>query len=60
MEIMENCVFDNNVGFKEISSITNKDYYTYTHGVNIGLYSMIFGIKFKMGRDDIRELGLGG
>ena len=32
MEIMEDCISDNNVGFKAISQITNKDYYTYTHG----------------------------
>lgn len=60
MEIMEDCISDNNVGFKAISQITNKDYYTYTHSVNVGLYCMTFGVKLKMGRDDVRELGLGG
>jgi len=40
--------------------ITNKDYYTYTHSVNVGLYCLAYGVKNNMGENDIRNLGLGG
>ncbi len=60
MEMMEDCFKDTDVGFYGISKITNKDYYTYTHSVNVGLYCMTYGIKTNMKPDDIKLLGLGG
>jgi len=60
MDIMEQCLFANDAGFHSISMITNKDYYTYTHSVNVGLYCLTFGIKTKMSTNDTRDLGLGG
>jgi len=60
MEIMEDCMSVNEVGFGAIAQITNKDYYTYTHSVNVGLYCMTFGVKCQMPRNDIRDLGVGG
>jgi HD-GYP domain-containing protein (c-di-GMP phosphodiesterase class II) len=60
MEIMEECFQDYDVGFYGISKITNKDYYTYTHSVNVGLYCMTYGVKIKMNHDEVRMLGLGG
>jgi len=60
MEIMEECFQDYDVGFYGISKITNKDYYTYTHSVNVGLYCMTYGVKIKMEHDEVRTLGLGG
>lgn len=60
MEIMEECFQDTDVGFYGISKITNKDYYTYTHSVNVGLYCMTYGVKINMKHDEIRTLGLGG
>ncbi len=60
MEIMEQCLSKNEAGFHSISMITNKDYYTYTHSVNVGLYCMSYGIKTKMGPNDTKDLGLGG
>ncbi len=60
MEIMEECFQDTDVGFYGISKITNKDYYTYTHSVNVGLYCMTYGVKINMKHDEIRMLGLGG
>jgi len=60
MEIMENCLSENEAGFHSISMITTKDYYTYTHSVNVGLYCMSYGIKTKMGSNDAKDLGLGG
>ena len=60
MEIMEECFQDYDIGFYGISKITNKDYYTYTHSVNVGLYCMTYGVKINMKHDEIRTLGLGG
>jgi HD-GYP domain-containing protein (c-di-GMP phosphodiesterase class II) len=60
MELMEDCFNDTDIGFYGISKITNKDYYTYTHSVNVGLYCMTYGFKLKMRQDEIRQLGLGG
>ncbi len=60
MEIMEECFKDTDVGFYGISKITNKDYYTYTHSVNVGLYCMTYGVKINMSHDEVRTLGLGG
>ncbi|NIQ03839.1 MAG: HD domain-containing protein [Nitrospinaceae bacterium] len=60
MEIMEECFQDYDIGFYGISKITNKDYYTYTHSVNVGLYCMTYGVKINMNHDEIRTLGLGG
>lgn len=60
MEIMEDCMSSHDVSFGAVSQIVNKDYYTYTHSVNVGLYCMTFGVKCEMGRGDIRDLGLGG
>ena len=60
MDIMEQCLSENEAGFHSLTMITNKDYYTYTHSVNVGLYCMSYGIKTKMGPNDTKELGLGG
>jgi len=60
IDIMEQCLFANDAGFHSIAMITNKDYYTYTHSVNVGLYCLAFGMKTKMGPNDTRDLGLGG
>jgi HD-GYP domain-containing protein (c-di-GMP phosphodiesterase class II) len=60
MEMMEDCMSNAEVGFHGISEITSKDYYTYTHSVNVGLYCMTFGLKRKMAKNDIRQLSLGG
>ncbi len=60
MEIMEECFRDYDISFFGISKITNKDYYTYTHSVNVALYCMTYGVKIKMYHDEVRMLGLGG
>ena len=60
MELMEECFKDADVGFYGISKITNKDYYTYTHSVNVGLYCMTYGVKIGLPHDEVRQLGLGG
>jgi putative nucleotidyltransferase with HDIG domain len=60
IDIMEKCLFTNEAGFHSITMITNKDYYTYTHSVNVGLYCLAYGMRTKMGLNDTRDLGLGG
>jgi HD-GYP domain-containing protein (c-di-GMP phosphodiesterase class II) len=60
MEIMDDCLSSAETGFYAIAQITNKDYYTYTHSVNVGLYCMTFAVKTKMSQKQVRELGLGG
>ncbi len=60
VEIMEQCFSDSEVGFYGISKLTSKDYYTYTHSVNVGLYCMTYGIKINLPREETRQLGLGG
>ena len=60
MEIMDECLSSSAVGFYGITQITNKDYYTYTHSVNVGLYCMTYGIKSQMSPNDIKDLGVGG
>jgi putative nucleotidyltransferase with HDIG domain len=60
IDIMEECLFSNDAGFHSIVMITNKDYYTYTHSVNVGLYCLAYGIKNKMSPNDTKDLGLGG
>ena len=44
-----------------LSRITSHDYYTYTHSVNVGLFSVLLAkAVFKSGHDhDMRELGAG-
>ena len=44
-----------------LTKITSHDYYTYTHSVNVGLYSVLLAKSvFKSGHDhDMRELGVG-
>lgn len=60
MGLMDDCLHQDDLGFYMISQILHKDYYTYTHSVNVGLYCMTYGLKVNMGPDDARELGLGG
>lgn len=60
VELMEKCLGDNKLGFHGLSKIMEKDYYTYTHSINVGLYCMTFALKIGMPADEVHELGLGG
>lgn len=60
MSLMDECFSGAKGEFHSISMITNKDYYTYTHSVNVGMYCLAYGIKTKMPQSDIKDLGLGG
>ena len=61
IEQMENCFVQNReLGFVLIAKIASRDYYTYTHSINVGMYCMVFGIQTNMSDADSLELGLGG
>jgi HD-GYP domain-containing protein (c-di-GMP phosphodiesterase class II) len=60
VELMDECLSSADADFHALFTITTKDYYTYTHSVNVGLYCLGYGVKTKMGSNDIRDLGLGG
>lgn len=60
VDLMEKCMENNELGFHGLTKIMEKDYYTYTHSINVGLLCMSFGIKLGMPGDEVRELGLGG
>lgn len=60
IEIMDECLSEADADFHAIFEVTSKDYYTYTHSVNVGLYCLAYGVKTKMGSNDIRNLGLAG
>jgi len=45
IEQMENCLVQNKeLGFFLIAKIASRDYYTYTHSINVGMYCMVFGL----------------
>ncbi|MFQ5482598.1 MAG: HD-GYP domain-containing protein [Nitrospinaceae bacterium] len=60
MEMMDSVLTDKSMGFSGLSRILNKDYYTYTHSVNVGMYCMTFGVKRGLPESEIWELGVGG
>ena len=60
VELMDNCLSQKGFGFYGLSKIVSKDYYTYTHSINVGLYCMTFGLKVGLLPAEVQELGLGG
>lgn len=60
MEMMDQVLSQKTVGFAGLGEILNKDYYTYTHSVNVGLYCLTYASKIGMPGDESRELGMGG
>jgi putative nucleotidyltransferase with HDIG domain len=60
VDLMGNCLESNELGFHGLSKIMEKDYYTYTHSINVGLLCMSFALKLGMPSDEVHELGLGG
>jgi HD-GYP domain-containing protein (c-di-GMP phosphodiesterase class II) len=58
--VMGECLSDADANFHSIFTITAKNYYTYTHSVNVGLYCLAYGVKTGMSENDIRDLGIGG
>jgi putative nucleotidyltransferase with HDIG domain len=60
VDLMETCLSNNELGFFGLTKIMEKDYYTYTHSINVGLLCMSFALKMGMPADEVHELGLGG
>jgi putative nucleotidyltransferase with HDIG domain len=60
VDLMETCLSSNELGFFGLTKIMEKDYYTYTHSINVGLLCMSFALKIGMPSDEVHELGLGG
>jgi putative nucleotidyltransferase with HDIG domain len=60
VDLMGKCMEDNKLGFHGLTKIMEKDYYTYTHSINVGLLCMSFALKLGMPSDEVREIGLGG
>lgn len=60
MNLMDQCLSEGQARFDTISKVANKNYYIYTHSLNVGLYCLVYGINDKMSEIDIRSLGLGG
>lgn len=60
VEVMGECLSDADANFHSVFTITVKNYYTYTHSVNVGLYCLAYGVKTGMSENDIRDLGIGG
>ena len=48
---MEKCLSNNELGFYGLTKIMEKDYYTYTHSINVGLYCMPFALNLGMPAD---------
>ena len=60
VDLMGKCLENNELGFHGLTKIMEKDYYTYTHSINVGLLCMSFALKLGMSSDEVHELGLGG
>ena len=58
---IDNCLSqDEELGFFLVTNILSKDYFTYTHSINVGVYCMSFGLQIDMPHEDALELGIGG
>ena len=53
-------VMNNPGAVNSLMSITEHDYYTYTHSVNVAIYLVGLGEEMKLSRDEIQRLSLGG
>jgi putative nucleotidyltransferase with HDIG domain len=53
-------VMNNPGAVNSLMSITEHDYYTYTHSMNVAIYLVGLGEEMKMSSEEIRELSLGG
>jgi putative nucleotidyltransferase with HDIG domain len=60
VNLMGKCLESNELGFYGLTKIMEKDYYTYTHSINVGLLCMTFALKTGMSTEEVHELGLGG
>jgi HD-GYP domain-containing protein (c-di-GMP phosphodiesterase class II) len=60
IELLKSCLENEELIDKGLQKLVSKDYRTYTHSINVGLYCMAYGIKSGFPSDRVSELGLGG
>jgi HD-GYP domain-containing protein (c-di-GMP phosphodiesterase class II) len=60
IELLKSCLESEELIDKGLQKLVSKDYHTYTHSINVGLYCMAYGIKSGFPTDMVSELGLGG
>ncbi|MDX9714220.1 MAG: HD-GYP domain-containing protein [Dissulfurispiraceae bacterium] len=53
------CMLEDNDAIYDLLSLSNYDYYTYTHSVNVAVLSIGLGNVINMSRTEKEELGLG-
>ena len=60
VKIIQECMDRGSLAFIDVFLVTKKDYHTYTHCANVGLYCLALANKLQMKPEAIREIGLGG
>ena len=60
VKIIHECMELGNLEFIDVFHVTKKDYHSYTHCTNTGLYCMALAKKLQMTPEAIQEIGLGG
>ena len=60
VKIIQICMDRGKFEFIDVFQITKKDYHSYTHCVNTGMYCMALANKLQMKPEAVREIGLGG
>ena len=58
--IIQDCLAQGKLEFIDVFLITKKDFHSYTHCTNTGMYCMALANKLKMKAEAVREIGLGG
>ena len=60
VKIIQDCIDRGDLEFIDIFQVAKKDYHSYTHCINIGMYCMALANNLKMKPEAVREIGLGG
>ncbi len=59
-KIIQQCLSKRELEFIDVFQVTKKDYHTYTHCINTGMYCMALAEKMQLEPEAVREVGLGG
>ncbi len=60
VKIIQECMSRGELEFIDVFQVTKKDFHTYTHCINTGMYCMALAEKLQMNPEAVREIGLGG
>ncbi|MBT5470420.1 MAG: hypothetical protein HOK41_07425 [Nitrospina sp.] len=60
LAVTQDCLAQGQLEFIDVFLITKKDFHSYTHSTNTGMYCMALANKLKMKPEAVREIGLGG